>query len=59
MVEMKLKFKKKLNGRQEKFSYFESLDSPPCVEEDFGLKMRSGQLAGERYKAKREVVLTF
>ena len=29
------------------------------VEEDFGLKMRSGELAGERYKAKRKVVLTF
>ena len=25
----------------------------------FGLKMKSGELASERYKAKREVVLTF
>ena len=34
------------------------LDSPPCVEEDFGLKIGTRESAGERYKAKRIHVLT-
>ena len=29
------------------------------VEENSGLQMKSGELAGERYKVKRVVVLTF
>ena len=37
----------------EKFSYFESLDSPLCVEEDFGLKITLRKLAGDRHKACR------
>ena len=42
-----------------KIQLFISFDSPPCVAEDFVLKLKFGELAGERYKGKRKVVLTF
>ena len=41
------------------FHSLRGYDSHLIVEEDFGLKMKSGEVAGERYKAKRKVVLSF
>ena len=34
-----------------KVQLFISFDSPPCVEEDFGLKLSSGKLASKRHMA--------